>query len=145
MTEQDIAAQLDASMARVHVAFARVKQAVDEDDPLSALLGMSDTILSVAKFADAAAKAVDLVSKERDAARAEVAKLRAWLPKWRKNLRLDDEWTLRPRQIIAVTRGYDGLWYWVGMIDGDVPARTRLVAMRAAEKWAGLPECEVIE
>lgn len=75
MTEQDIAAQLDANLSAVRSAFARVNQAVDEDDPLSALLGMSDTILSVAKFADAAAKAVDLVSKERDAARAEVDRL----------------------------------------------------------------------
>jgi len=145
MTEQDIKAHLDASLSAVHGAFARVKQAVVDNDTLSALEGMADAITALAGFADAATQAVEVVGQQRDAARAEVAKLRAWLPKWRKNLRLDDEWTLRPRQIIAVTRGYDGLWYWVGMIDGDVPARTRLVAMRAAEKWAGLPECEVIE
>ena len=152
MTEKDIAAQLEASMSAVHGAFARVKQAVADNDALSALEGMADAIPALAGFAGAATQAVEVVRQQRDAARAdvaklqaEVAKLRAWMPKWRKNRCLDDEWTLRPRAALAVSRGSDGLWYWSGMRDDDNPAQTRVDAMRAAEAAAGLPQCEVCD
>lgn len=181
MTEQaDIAAQLDASLSAVHGARDRVKQAVVDNDTLSALEGMADAITALGAFAGAATRAVEVVGQQRDAARAElaklqeafeksavytahlqvtrqdalaevaklqaeVAKLRAWMPKWRKNRCLDDEWTLRPRAALAVSRGSDGLWYWSGMRDDDNPAQTRVDAMRAAEAAAGLPQCEVVE
>ena len=76
MTEQaDIAAQLEASMSAVHGAFARVKQAVSDNDALSALEGMADAIPALAGFAGAATQAVEVVGQQRDAARAELAKL----------------------------------------------------------------------
>jgi hypothetical protein len=136
MSEHDIAAQLDASLSAVHVAFARIKQAVVHDDTLSALEGMADAILLVAKFADAA--------------RAEVAKLRVWMPRWRPGANDYSSPILMALDIPDSGNRlevwcYDGQWCWAFADGCKQPATSRDAAMRAAEAAAGLPQCEVIE
>ena len=155
MTEQaDIAAQLDASLPKVHVAFARVKQAIVDDDTLSALEGMADAIAALAAFAGAATRAVEVVGQQRDAARAEVDRLqaevdrlRAWLPKWRKDKH--NEWILAAegKKTIACVYPSGDTWHRVvhaRVVGGE--DRPNLQQARASvEELLGLPECEVCD
>ena len=89
----------------------------------------------------------DLVSRLNQAL-AEVAKLRACLPKWRKVPWLDDHWELRapPDQgsSIGVCRLSDG-WRHQHQSEHTPAYASRDAAMRAAEVLAGLPQCEAAE
>ena len=77
----------------------------------------------------------------------ELTRLRGLLPKWRKTPWLVDHWELRLPHVsgnIEVCGLADG-WHVKGEPEHAKPQACRSDAMRAAEKWAGLPECEVIE
>ena len=88
------------------------------------------------------------LSRERAVRLAdELTRLRALLPKWRKTPWLVDHWELRLPHVtgdIAVCGLADG-WHVKGEPEHAKPHVCRSDAMRAAEKWAGLPECEVVE
>ena len=85
------------------------------------------------------------IAAQLDAARAEVAKLRAWMPKWKRGSYNRSLWSIPvPGKKLQVWR-YDSRWFWAFSDGWEQPATSRDEAMRAAEAAAGLPQCEVVE
>jgi len=93
------------------------------------------------------AETLEQVQAERDALRAEVERLRAAMPKWRKVPWLADHWELRMADwgsSIGVCRLGDG-WRHQHQSEHTPEYESHDEAMRAAEALAGLPQCEVCD
>ena len=90
---------------------------------------------------------LEQVIAERDALRAEVERLRAAMPKWTKVPWIEGRWELQlpyNGSRIDVCVNSKGWWHQ-HQSDHTPEYESRDAAMRAAEAWAGLPQCEVVE
>lgn len=127
-----------AAGSRVIAAY----EAEDLETLMQATMDCMDIFTQVAKDA---AREIDVAVAQRDALQAEVVQLRACLPKWRKVPWIENRWELHmvdKHNVVCVnSRG----WWHRHQSEHTPEYESRDAAMRAAEAWLGLPQCEVCD
>lgn len=124
-------------------AGSRAIAAYEAEDLEALMQATMDCIGILDKVAGDATKAIERAEAERDALQAEVDRLRAWMPKWKRGSYNRSLWSIPvPGKKLQVWR-YDSRWFWAFSDGWEQPSTDRDAAMRAAEAAAGLPQCDV--
>ena len=153
---QSVADDLTAEAQEVMAELVRLSEIADSQrqaGDVSDLVETQDAIIKldtelltyIQQVGEMQYEAFQRAEAERDAALAEVAKLRAVLPKWRKVPWIENRWELHlvdKHNVVCVnSRG----WWHRHQSEHTREYESRDAAMRAAEAWLGLPQCEVVE